>query len=151
MSNEPIGQLSGGLLANCWLWVDWQVFSGSCSSQLPYFLCLIDKTHTWDPGSRFLYHHNISVACYQNHAKTESIRSTICGKCLGEPPEIGSWECSKSSERNSLTRRQSYWYNLVNKIREMVSFGLGKEIEKVFFLSCHEHETRKRLRVNSRK
>ena len=53
---------------------------------------------------------------------------------MGEPPEIGSWECSKSSERNSLTRRQSYWYNLVNKIRKMVSFGLGKEIKKnVFF------------------
>ena len=98
-----------------------------------------------------MYDHNISVACYQNHAKTESIRSTICGKCMGEPPEIGSWECSKSSERNSLTRRQSYWYNLVNKIREMVSFGLGKEIEKDFFLSCHEHGTRKRLRVNSHK
>ena len=74
------------------------------------------------------------LATMQNHAKTESIRSTICGKCMGEPPEIGSWECSKSSERNSLTRRQSYWYNLVNKIRKMVSFGLGKEIEKdVFF------------------
>ena len=87
----------------------------------------------------------------QNHAKTESIRSTICGKCIGEPPEIGSWECSKSSERNSLTRRQSYWYNLVNKIRKMVSFGLGKEIEKDFFLSCHEHRPRKRLRVNSHK
>ena len=73
------------------------------------------------------------LATMQNHAKTESIRSTICGKCMGEPPEIGSWECSKSSERNSLTRRQSYWYNLVNKIRKMVSFGLGKEIEKDFF------------------
>ena len=89
MSNEPNGWLSGGLLANCWLWVDWQAFSGSCSPQLPYFLCLIDKTHTWDPGSRFMYDHNISVACY--HAEPRQNR---------EHKEYNLWEVHRRAARN---------------------------------------------------
>ena len=33
----------------------------------------------------------------------------------------------------------------LNRIRKMVSFGLGKEMEKDVFLSCHEHGTKKKL------
>ena len=33
----------------------------------------------------------------------------------------------------------------LNRIRKMVSFGLGKEMEKEVFLSCHEHGTKKKL------
>ena len=31
------------------------------------------------------------------------------------------------------------------EIREMVSFELGKEIDKVLFLSCHERGTKKKF------
>ena len=34
---------------------------------------------------------------------------------------------------------------LLHRIREMVSFGLGKEIEKDVFLSCHELGTKKKI------
>ena len=33
----------------------------------------------------------------------------------------------------------------VNRLREMVSFELGKEIEKDVFMSCHERESKKKV------
>ena len=49
-----------------------------------------------------------------------------------------------SSEDSCYVKFKQFW----NRIREMVSFELGKEIEKDVFSSCHERRTKKILSLH---